>query len=85
MPRLVCTALLVGTAFALSKVELLTSFAKVSKDDRIHAPVLNVSAIVPGVRQPGLKAYSTVLMHGLGDAGKNPGMHSLAVVRKDVK
>ena len=81
MARVVCAALVASAVAAITPGEVLEGLRKASHDERIHAPVIDVSAITPGVRRAGLKSYSTILMHGLGDAGHNPGMHSLAVVR----
>lgn len=81
MAKVVFTALFASAVAALSPSEVLEGLRQASHDERIHAPVIDVSSISPGVRRAGLKSYSTILMHGLGDAGHNPGMHSLAVVR----
>ena len=77
MAKLLCAAVFASTVSALTSEELLSGLKKISQDASIQAPV--VKAEPAGLRQPGLKSYSTILMHGLGDAGSNPGMNSLAV------
>ena len=42
------------------------------------APTLNLSLITPRAAAPAASYTPTVLMHGLGDAGSNAGMQSLA-------
>jgi hypothetical protein len=74
MAKFVLAALCIGSTVAtLNKVNVLSALSEVAADEKLWAPTLDVSAIKPGARVPGLKSYSTVLMHGLGDAGKNPG------------
>jgi hypothetical protein len=75
MLRIFSAALFALSATAdFNKITLLSALTKLSANEEIWAPVLDVSAILPGTRTPGLKSFSTVLMHGLGDAGSNPGM-----------
>ena len=52
--------------------------ASVQNEYGTHAPVLDVAAIRRRDTAPGVSYTPTVLMHGLGDAGSNAGMKSLA-------
>jgi pimeloyl-ACP methyl ester carboxylesterase len=72
-----------ASAHSLDAAATASVLASLSRTQRYHAPVLDVAAVTKlaaslGLTGGGSNCTPTVLMHGLGDAGSNAGMQSLA-------